>query len=233
AANPPVATGTPWEAPAGNKNTNWWNGTTWSLASSVALPKGQGLLALFDAAKAGGYAKDAQVRDANGVIYVSLKDGNISALSVKEDWGIVFNGAINIINNEEFLYAIIDPNDTILWGKRRDGSTYDCDFTYTQYTDEQIASIKSQLVVLRSEIDLAIANVSANLTNLKNDYEAFKLDYNSKFSVITNEEFLYAVIDPNNVILWGKRRDGTTYDCDTEIVDSIKVLQTDVSQIKD
>ncbi len=89
ATNPPVATGTPWEAPAGNKNTNWWNGTTWSLASSIALPKGQGLLALFDPAKVGGYAKDAQVRDANGVIYVSLKDGNTSALSVEADWGII------------------------------------------------------------------------------------------------------------------------------------------------
>ncbi|GEM_PF-3844572 len=99
AANPPVATGTPWEAPAGNKNTNWWNGTTWSLGSSVPLPKGQGLLALFDAAKAGGYAKDAQVRDANGVIYVSLKDGNTSALSVKEDWkSLSWSSAISASN---------------------------------------------------------------------------------------------------------------------------------------
>ncbi|WP_288637198.1 MULTISPECIES: hypothetical protein [Sphingobacterium] len=37
-AEPPVATGTAWEAPAGKKNTNWWDGTTWSLGSSVPLP---------------------------------------------------------------------------------------------------------------------------------------------------------------------------------------------------
>jgi len=37
-AEPPVATGTAWEAPAGKKNTNWWNGTAWSLGSSVPLP---------------------------------------------------------------------------------------------------------------------------------------------------------------------------------------------------
>lgn len=39
AAEPPVAVGEPWEAEAGNKNTNWWDGDTWSLGSSVALPK--------------------------------------------------------------------------------------------------------------------------------------------------------------------------------------------------
>jgi len=86
--NPPVAIGTPWEAKAENLNVNWWDGTAkvWSLASSVALPKGQGLLTLFDAAKVGGYLKDAQVRDADGVTYVSLKDNNTSALSVTADW---------------------------------------------------------------------------------------------------------------------------------------------------
>lgn len=39
ADNPPVAVGEPWEAPAGKKNTNWWDGTTWSLGSSVPLPQ--------------------------------------------------------------------------------------------------------------------------------------------------------------------------------------------------
>lgn len=38
ADEPPVATGTAWEAPTGKKNTNWWDGTTWSLGSSVPLP---------------------------------------------------------------------------------------------------------------------------------------------------------------------------------------------------
>ncbi|WP_333802571.1 CotH kinase family protein, partial [Sphingobacterium multivorum] len=229
AANPPVATGTPWEAKSGFKNTNWWSGSSWGLGSSIPIPNGQGLLPLFDPAKIGGYAKDAQVRDTDGVAYVSLKDGNTSALITKEDWGIVFNGAVSIVSNEEFLYAIVDPNDTILWGKRRDGSTYDCDFSSTQYTDEQVNILKGQIAVLQSGID----NVTASVSVLKTDYEALKSDYYAKFSVITNEEFLYAVLDPNNVILWGKRRDGSTYDCDSEIVDSIKTLQSDISLIKE
>lgn len=32
------ASGTPWEAKAENLNVNWWDGTTWSLGSSVPLP---------------------------------------------------------------------------------------------------------------------------------------------------------------------------------------------------
>ncbi|MCS4164471.1 hypothetical protein [Sphingobacterium sp. BIGb0116] len=42
-AEPPVATGTAWEAPAGKKNTNWWDGTTWTLGSSVPLPQPSGV----------------------------------------------------------------------------------------------------------------------------------------------------------------------------------------------
>ena len=37
-AEPPVATGTPWEAPEGYDNTNWWDGTTWNLGGSLPLP---------------------------------------------------------------------------------------------------------------------------------------------------------------------------------------------------
>ncbi|WP_286801855.1 MULTISPECIES: hypothetical protein [Sphingobacterium] len=119
AANPPVATGTPWEAPAGKKNTNWWNGTTWSLASSVALPKGadgQGLLPLFDPAKVGGYDKDAQVRGADGVTYVSLKSNNTALLSDLSSWTDInniktinkeiFGTNTNLLSNGDFTYGL-------------------------------------------------------------------------------------------------------------------------------
>lgn len=43
ADEPPIAVGEPWEAPAGFKNTNWWDGTTWSLGSSVELPVPEGV----------------------------------------------------------------------------------------------------------------------------------------------------------------------------------------------
>ncbi|MGJ1360159.1 hypothetical protein ACR79K_25980, partial [Sphingobacterium siyangense] len=224
----------------GKRWVAWWDhvSSTIKLKDLADYPKGangQGLLFPWDPnytdpdTSERGYRLNAQVRDANGITYVSLKNVNKSPLSTKEDWGIAFNGAVNIGSNEEFLYAIVDTNDIILWGKRRDGTTYDCDFSSTQYTDEQVGVLRGQIAVLKSEID----NVTANVSALKTDYEALKSDYNTKFSIVTNEEFLYAVIDLNNIILWGKRRDGTTYDCDNEIIDSIKILQNDVSLIKE
>lgn len=66
--NPLVAVGEPWEAPAGFKNTNWWDGVagTWSLGSSVSLPKGADgvngkTIELFSATKENGYAVGDQV----------------------------------------------------------------------------------------------------------------------------------------------------------------------------
>lgn len=54
------------------------------------------------------YAKDAQVRDANGIIYASLKDGNASALTVKADWGVVYDN-VKIIS--ELMLNLPTDND--------------------------------------------------------------------------------------------------------------------------
>ncbi|MGJ1194570.1 hypothetical protein [Sphingobacterium siyangense] len=47
---------------------------------------GSSILSVFDSEKVGGYVKDAQVRDDEGIIYVSLKDDNTSLLTVTTDW---------------------------------------------------------------------------------------------------------------------------------------------------
>lgn len=112
------ATGPAWEAPKDSDNVNWWSYETglWSLGSSVPLPKakdGQGLLPLWDSSKVGGYLKDAQVRDPDGVSYVSLKDANTSALSVAGDWKVLSNTILkkwsdladkNVLKNNVILY---------------------------------------------------------------------------------------------------------------------------------
>jgi len=224
-AEPPVATGTAWEAPAGKKNTNWWDGTTWSLGSSVPLPNGQGLLPLWDSSKVGGYMKDAQVRDANGVIYISLKDANTSALNVAGDWGVIFNGAITITSNKEFLYAIVDSNNVILWGKRRDGSTYDCDLSTLQYTDSEIAKLKSAMNALIAENKDRIISLEAT----REEYRQFKDSIDAKLRVISNEEYLYAIVDKDDRLLWGKRKDGTTYDCDNRVDKNLASLNAAVA----
>lgn len=70
----------------------YFDGSKWVKKWNVVIPAGingqdgQGLLPLFDSSKVGGYMKDAQVRDTDGVAYVSLKDNNTSALSVTANW---------------------------------------------------------------------------------------------------------------------------------------------------
>ncbi|MGJ1329408.1 CotH kinase family protein [Sphingobacterium multivorum] len=78
----------------GKRWVAWWDHVDASVTlkemATYAKPRdgqnGQGLLPLWDSSKPGGYMKDAQVRDVDGVTYVSLKDGNSSELSVSEDW---------------------------------------------------------------------------------------------------------------------------------------------------
>lgn len=72
--------------PTGCLGIIFWNGSIWTLNATIQLPNNQGLLPLFDSSKVGGYMKDAQVRDADGIVYVSLKDNNTSALNVVLDW---------------------------------------------------------------------------------------------------------------------------------------------------
>ncbi|MGJ1414066.1 alpha-L-fucosidase [Sphingobacterium multivorum] len=266
ADNPPVAVGEPWEAPAGKKNTNWWDGDTWSLGSSVPLPKGkdgvngadgvdgkdgQGLLPLWDSSKVGGYMKDAQVRDANGVTYVSLKDGNTSALSVEADWKYIgvsvksetgdsetaaasqklaseikesIDSKLEIITDNEFAIAIVDSEGDILWGKRVDGTTYDCDDTqsrlnaiFSKWVEDNLQKIET-LNSKSDVLDTSIKSIS--------DSPAQK-----NISITSNSEFIYAIVDSNNNVIWGKRYDGTTFDIDVTNTSSIGDLILAISTL--
>lgn len=76
----------------GYQTTFWFTGTTWVDNGSVRVKgdAGQSLLPLYseDIVKPGftGFSKNAQVRDENGQTYVSLKDTNTDALTVKASW---------------------------------------------------------------------------------------------------------------------------------------------------
>jgi len=154
--------------------------------------------------------------------------------SLKND----FESKISLVTNEEFLYAIVDQDGVLLWGKRRDGSTYDCDLSVYQYTDAQVATLSqliSDLSVLVNSINTDYLSKSAvknetgsSTTNTISQklFSDFKTWVDNKVSVITNEEFLYAIVDQDNILLWGKRRDGSTYDCDMDIPRKVEVLNT-------
>src|SRR5690606_16427492 len=103
---------------------------------------------------------------------------------------------IQTITNEEYLYAIIDSNNILLWGKRRDGSTYDSD-------DKIIREIET----LKVKVELL----------------------EGRISVISSPEFIYAIVTSDNIMLWGKRRDGSTYDCDLTLPNELAEVKERLS----
>ncbi|QES88876.1 hypothetical protein [Rhizosphaericola mali] len=56
--------------------------------------------------------------------------------------------------------------------------------------------------------------------------------YSSQLSVLTNEEFIYAIVDGGGNLLWGKRWDGTTYDSDTTNEDDIASSKKRISTVE-
>src|SRR5690606_11403074 len=73
----------------------------------------EGKIPLFDPAKIGGYDKDAQVRDANGIAYVSLKNWNTSNLSVDVDW-LQIGGGYSVTSAVKSYYEVSKFNDKFI-----------------------------------------------------------------------------------------------------------------------
>ncbi|WP_159333246.1 hypothetical protein [Sphingobacterium multivorum] len=104
AANPPVATGTPWEAPAGNKNTNWWDGIagSWSLGSSVPLPSDTKIKTWIPSEK---YIVGTQV-SYNDTIWQAINPVNENDLSPQfnANWKPIINGSTYQLHGDNANY---------------------------------------------------------------------------------------------------------------------------------
>lgn len=113
-AEPPVATGSAWEAPTGKKNTNWWDGTAkvWSLGSSVPLPKGANgkTIEKFSSTKTGGYSAGDQIFFTNDDIWQAASNTNEgeSPATHPAKWGNnpVFKTTVKNAIQEGDLFAV-------------------------------------------------------------------------------------------------------------------------------
>jgi len=159
AAEPPVATGTPWLAPETNDNSNWWTGTTWGLGSSVPLPS-------------------APIANDYGTSTTDAMSQN-KVTEVKERVDIIEDdpvlGLVSIISNDEFLYALVDLDYNLLWGKRYDGTTYDCDSEMA----DNLQSVISELNSLGSDFEVTKNTVIDNKKISDNRYS--KLYFNKGY----------------------------------------------------
>lgn len=117
---------------------------------------------------------------------INALDGTVTALGQ-------ICSHIHIISNEEFVYAVVDENDTFLFGITKDGSVswskgLPSWLEYRFHTLESAVPNKVDKVAGKSLIDSTFA---------------------SGVSVISNEEFVMAVTDSNGAFLFGIRKDGT------------------------
>lgn len=109
---------------------------------------------------------------------------------------LTFLGNVHFVSNAEYVYAVVDSNDTFLFGVRKDGS-----FSWSKGMSEDL---KSKVTEIFESLNLLSEN--------KVDKEAGKSLVNSVFasgvSVVSNDEYLLAVLDDDDKILFGVKRNG-------------------------
>ena len=138
---------------------------------------------------------------------------------------------ISIISNSEFIYAIVDANETLLWGKRWDGSTYDIglpdnvssllDSVHNSLNnlDDDITQLDTELTPAKQiSITQDTEFISAFVDSLGTIIAGFKRD-NGKFHLPTqamidkseDSEFLFSFPDSKGGVIWGIKKDLSVY----------------------
>lgn len=119
----------------------------------------------------------------------SAVDEVVEKTAIKDEEGIVAETPFHYIQNEEFLWAILDAENHPLLGIQRDGT---CCAAKVQWPDD-IKAIKEALETFQPKED------GKGLINL---------DVADSFFYISNDEYIIAVVDAENRILAGIRYDG-------------------------
>lgn len=115
----------------------------------------------------------------------------------------------------EFLYLIVDSNDRFLFGIRMDG-TVDWAKGVPFPVLQKIKEIFKEQNDNNGELVQKLNNAITELNDQKVDKEVGKSLISEgiaeAFSIDDNEEFLYVIKDLADNLLWGIKKDGSTYD---------------------
>lgn len=123
-------------------------------------------------------------------------DGINGTQKIPAEFFYVLNN-LTLITNEEYVYAVVDSNDTFLFGVKKDGS-----FVWSKGMSEDLQSR------IRS-----ISDATISLEQDKVDKEDGKSLVNQTFadgvSVVSNNEYVLAVLDSDSKFLFGVKTDGS------------------------
>ena len=117
---------------------------------------------------------------------INTLKNNLDKTIIKDEEGIVVDTPFRYIQNEEFIHAVVDANDKLLFGIHWDGTP---EFGKKSVVEDR----------LQSQVTLLADNVF-----IKDEKGVIQ---DTPFRVIENEEFIHAVVDSEDRLLFGIYRD--------------------------
>lgn len=120
---------------------------------------------------------------------------------IKEDGKPYFpkNTMYSVESNQEFLAAWLDSAGHVLFGLRTDGSTYVAKADFLTKIEE-IRQLLEDNGIGDDALKQRVEALENNFTNLQDTF-------NNTFSIISNDEWLHAVVDADNKLLFGIKAD--------------------------
>lgn len=105
------------------------------------------------------------------------------------------NTMYSVESNQEFLAAWLDSAGHVLFGLRTDGSTYVAKADFIEKI-EKIQQLLKDNGIGDDELKQRVEALENNFTNLQDTF-------NNTFSIISNDEWLHAVVDAEGKVLFG------------------------------
>lgn len=112
-------------------------------------------------------------------------------------------------SNEEFAAVWLDAQDKVLFGVRHDGSFY---VAKSDFLDKiaQIQKILDENEIGDNHLSELVGQLQEEVSGVKQDVEKLK-PLSEMFSIISNDEWMHAVVDAEGKVLFAIRPDGTIY----------------------
>lgn len=120
---------------------------------------------------------------------------NLDKTTIKDEEGNVQDTPFRVIENEEFLWAVVDSEDKVVFGIRRDGQTI-CKI-------HAVNALKQVVSQLQSNLDSLLEKVGTIDTNLKELLDVFSLQENPEYMAVEK--------DADGKVLAATYNDGSHY----------------------
>lgn len=124
---------------------------------------------------------------------------NLDKTVIKDEEGNIQDTPFRVIESPEFLKAITDSEDRFLCGIKPDGSV--------EWVKGIPSPIRAKLQEIVRQIQLQITNLQETKVDKEEGKSLIEDEVKECFRVISNDEFLWAVVDSEDRVLFGLYRE--------------------------